>query len=116
MAHSDEQPEHIERADRKEEQVDRLAALYGLTPKVETAIIDAVQAGNARRIRTLVAPLHPADQADLLEWMPVRTAGALVRFLGDHLDANVLHLHRTFHGSDFCDLCVGAAYLDGMPS
>ncbi len=90
MAHSDEQPEHIERADRKEEQVDRLAALYGLTPKVETAIIDAVQAGNARRIRTLVAPLHPADQADLLERMPVRTAGALVRFLGDHLDAETL--------------------------
>ena len=90
MAHSDEQPEHSDRTDRKDEQVDRLAALYGLTPKVETAIIDAVQAGNARRIRTLVAPLHPADQADLLERMPVRTAGALVRFLGDHLDAETL--------------------------
>jgi magnesium transporter len=77
-------------SERREESGDRLAALYGLTPKVETAIIDAVQAGNARRLRTLVAPLHPADQADLLERMPARTAGALVRFLGDHLDAETL--------------------------
>ena len=69
---------------------DRLAALYGLTPKVETAIIDAVQAGAVRRLRTLVAPLHPADQADLLERMPARTATSLVRFLGDHLDAETL--------------------------
>ena len=90
MAQSDELPEHVEWTERKDEQVDRLAALYGLTPKVETAIIDAVQAGNARQIRSLVAPLHPADQADLLERMPVRTAGALVRFLGDHLDAETL--------------------------
>tara|TARA_B100001093_G_scaffold162836_1_gene155206 strand:+ start:453 stop:1853 length:1401 start_codon:yes stop_codon:yes gene_type:complete len=74
----------------KDDRSDRLAALYGLTPKVETAIIDAVQAGAVRRLRTLVAPLHPADQADLLERMPVRTAISLVRFLGDHLDAETL--------------------------
>ena len=74
----------------KDDGSDRLAALYGLTPKVETAIIDAVQAGAVRRLRTLVAPLHPADQADLLERMPARTATSLVRFLGDHLDAETL--------------------------
>ena len=74
----------------KDDRSDRLAALYGLTPKVETAIIDAVQAGAVRRLRTLVAPLHPADQADLLERMPARTAMSLVRFLGDHLDAETL--------------------------
>ena len=84
MAHDSENNE------RKEDGADRLGALYGLTPKVETAIIEAVQAGAVRRLRTLVAPLHPADQADLLERMPVRTAGALVRFLGDHLDAETL--------------------------
>ena len=76
--------------ERKDDGSDRLAALYGLTPKVETAIIDAVQAGAVRRLRTLVAPLHPADQADLLERMPARTATSLVRFLGDHLDAETL--------------------------
>ena len=79
--------EHVE---RKDEGTHRLAALFGLTPKVETAIIDAVQAGAVRRLRTLVAPLHPADQADLLERMPARTATSLVRFLGDHLDAETL--------------------------
>ncbi|MDC0649545.1 magnesium transporter [Candidatus Puniceispirillum sp.] len=79
-----------EQIERKDDGGDRLAALYGLTPKVETAIIDAVQTGAVRRLRTLVAPLHPADQADLLERMPARTATSLVRFLGDHLDAETL--------------------------
>ena len=79
-----------EEIERKDDGSDRLAALYGLTPKVETAIIDAVQAGAVQRLRTLVAPLHPADQADLLERMPARTATSLVRFLGDHLDAETL--------------------------
>jgi len=79
-----------EEIERKDDGSDRLAALYGLTPKVETAIIEAVQAGAVRRLRTLVAPLHPADQADLLERMPARTATSLVRFLGDHLDAETL--------------------------
>ena len=84
MMHDNEQIE------RKDGGSKRLAALYGLTPKVETAIIEAVQAGAVRRLRTLVAPLHPADQADLLERMPARTAASLVRFLGDHLDAETL--------------------------
>ena len=84
MMHDNEQIE------RKDDGSERLAALYGLTPKVETAIIEAVQAGAVRRLRTLVAPLHPADQADLLERMPARTAASLVRFLGDHLDAETL--------------------------
>ena len=79
-----------EEIERKDDGSDRLAALYGLTPKVEAAIIEAVQAGAVRRLRTLVAPLHPADQADLLERMPARTATSLVRFLGDHLDAETL--------------------------
>ena len=33
------------RFDRRDDSSDRLASLYGLTPKVETAIIDAAQAG-----------------------------------------------------------------------
>ena len=31
--------------DRSDDQSDRLTSLYGLTPKVESAIIDAVQSG-----------------------------------------------------------------------
>jgi magnesium transporter len=79
-----------EQIERRDDGSERLKALYGLTPKVETAIIKAVQVGAVRRLRTLVAPLHPADQADLLERMPARTAASLVRFLGDHLDAETL--------------------------
>jgi magnesium transporter len=79
-----------EQIECKDDGSDRLAALYGLTPEVETAIIEAVQAGAVRRLRMLVAPLHPADQADLLERMPARTAASLVRFLGDNLDAETL--------------------------
>ena len=79
-----------ENIDRKEDGNDRLAALYGLTPKVEMAIVEAVQMGATRRICSLVAPLHPADRADLIERMPIRTASSLVRFLGDNLDAETL--------------------------
>ena len=79
-----------EKADHKEDGNDRLTALYGLTPKVEKAIIEAVQEGAVRRLHSLFLPLHPADQADLLERMPTRTASSLVRFLGDHLEAETL--------------------------
>ena len=50
-----------EQADHKKDGNDGLSALYGLTPKVETAIIEAVQEGAVRRLRSLVVPLHPAD-------------------------------------------------------
>ena len=65
--------------ERKDDQLDRLTSLYGLTPKVETAILEAVQSGAVRRVRTLIAPLHPADQADLLERMPTRSASAILQ-------------------------------------
>ena len=77
-------------SERKDDQLDRLTSLYGLTPKVESAIIDSVQRGAVRRLQTLVAPLHPADQADLLERLPTSSATAMVRLLGDHLDAETL--------------------------
>ena len=76
--------------ERKDDQPDRLTSLYGLTPKLETAILEAVQSGAVRRVRTLIAPLHPADQADLLERMPTHSASAMVRLLGDNLDAETL--------------------------
>ena len=69
---------------------DRRLSLYGLTPKVETAIIDSVQKGAAQRVRALMAPLHPADQADLLERISVGIAASLIRFLDDDLNAETL--------------------------
>ena len=47
--------------------VDQLSSLYGMTPKVEVAVIQALAEGHTRRVRALVSPLHPADQADLIE-------------------------------------------------
>ena len=70
--------------DRRDDS-NRLAALYGLTPKVESAIVAAIREGADDRCRALVAPLHPADQADLLERLPKPQSAALVRMLGDCL-------------------------------
>ena len=53
--------------DPRDNRNDGHLSLYGLMPKVETAIINAVQKGAAQRVRALISPLHPADQADLLE-------------------------------------------------
>ena len=74
----------------KRDDGDRLAALYGLTPKVESAIVTAISTGAEDRARALLAPLHPADQADLLERLPPFRAAELVRILGDSLDAETL--------------------------
>ena len=85
----DRKADQVEPVDKREDG-DRLAALYGLTPKVESAIATAVQGGANDRARALVAPLHPADQADLLERLPPAQAAELVRILGDSLDAETL--------------------------
>ena len=83
------QAQHAEAVERRDDG-DRLAALYGLTPKVESAIVAAISGGAEDRARALVAPLHPADQADLLERLPPAQAAELVRILGDSLDAETL--------------------------
>ena len=83
-------PAEAEDAHDRRDDGDRLAALYGLTPKVESAIIAAITGGAEDRARALVAPLHPADQADLLERLPAQQAAALVLTLGDGLDAETL--------------------------
>ena len=79
-----------EQLDRRDNNNEARLSLYGLTPKVETAIIGAVQKGAAQRVRTLMAPLHPADQADLLERMPAGIAASLIRYLDDHLNGKTL--------------------------
>ena len=97
-------------AERKDDQADRLTSLYGLTPKVESAIVKAVQSGAVHRLRALVAPLHPADQADLLERLPTSSATAMVRSLGDHLDAETL----TYVDETTREAIIGAIGTDGL--
>lgn len=43
------------------------AALYGLRPTVVRAVLTAVGDGDQERVRGLLYPLHPSDQADLIE-------------------------------------------------
>ena len=94
---------------------DRLAALYGLTPKVESAIIDAIAGGAEDRARALVAPLHPADQADLLERLPAPQAAALVRTLGDGLDAETLAFLNENTRDEIVDVMGVAALARQLP-
>jgi magnesium transporter len=67
-----------------------LSSLYGMTPKVEVAVITALADGNTRRVRALVAPLHPADQADLVERLNTAQRNRLFIMLGPVLDPETL--------------------------
>ena len=93
----------------------RLAALYGLTPKVESAIVAAIREGAEDRCRALVAPLHPADQADLLERLPKPQSAALVRMLGDGLDAEVLAYLGETTRDEIVDVMGMAALARQLP-
>ena len=67
-----------------------LASLYGLTAKVEAAIVDAIADGNAHRARALVFPLHPADRADLYERLGRPQRLWLYHILGPARDPDTL--------------------------
>lgn len=53
-------------------------------------VLAAVDAGDDSGARTLVAPLHPADIADLIEQTPADDRRDLVRALSDLIDADVI--------------------------
>ncbi len=53
-------------------------------------VLAAVEAGDDSGARTLVAPLHPADIADLIEQAPADDRPELVRALSDLIDADVI--------------------------
>jgi magnesium transporter len=113
--HHAEPTETVHAADRRDDG-DRLAALYGLTPKVESAIVAAIASGAEDRARALVAPLHPADQADLLERLPAPQAAALVRTLGDGLDAETLAFLDESTRDEIVDVMGVAALARQLPA
>ena len=78
------------RSDSQDPNALQVASLYGLTPKVEDAILDALEAGQHSRVRMLVAPLHPADQADLLERVKPSICANLIAALGEDLDPEAI--------------------------
>lgn len=112
MAGNSDQSDRIERRDDLGE---RLASLYGLTPKVESAIIEAIDAERDSRARSLMAPLHPADQADLLERLPTRKAAVLVRMLGDGFDAEMLSYLDESTREEIVDVMGVAALARQLP-
>jgi len=74
----------IDQPDSRHDEDDRLR------PEYVTAVLDAVEDGDAERARDLVSPLHPADIADLLELSPADRRGAVAAALGDLVGAEVL--------------------------
>ena len=61
-----------------------------LSPEFVEAVVAHVEAGEDQAARDLVAPLHPADVADLFELVPSDVRGALAAALADELDGDVL--------------------------
>jgi magnesium transporter len=61
-----------------------------LRPEFVDRVLDAVDAGDDETARDLVAPLHPADVADLIELAARDERDGLVRALAGMVDADVL--------------------------
>lgn len=61
-----------------------------LTPEFVAAVIDNVEQGNIEAARELVAPLHPADIADLFELAPSDARRPMAAALAEILDGDVL--------------------------
>ena len=68
--------DHNDRGERKHEALDRLTSLYGLTPKVESAIVAAVDQQLESRARALVAPLPTRYSDALPSWLAAGLAGS----------------------------------------
>ena len=61
-----------------------------LTPDFVAAVIHHVEAGEIEAARALVAPLHPADIADLFELVPSDARQPLATAIAEKLDGDVL--------------------------
>ncbi len=61
-----------------------------LKPEFVSAVLEAVEAGDAERAHALAEPLHPADIADLVELAPAEDRKALVDAIADLIDGDVL--------------------------
>jgi magnesium transporter len=64
--------------------------LYGMTPKLEAAVIRALAQERLTVLPRLLRPLHPADQADLIERLGGEERDRLVSAMGAALDPEVL--------------------------
>ena len=60
-------------------------SLYGLTPEVENAISISIEKNNKLELLKLISPLHPADQADMLERLTSEKLVTAISLLGKNL-------------------------------
>ncbi len=67
-------------------------------------VLDAVEAGDDAAARVLVAPLHPADIADLFEVAPADDRPALARALAELVDADVIAEMNDYVREELIDL------------
>ena len=88
MVHNDEKIKLDENFSNNDDS--NFKSLYGLTPVVENTIIDAISNKNARSLKKLIEPLHPADQADMLERLTDEQISDFLGLLGKSLDPEVL--------------------------
>ena len=74
-----------------------------LKPEFVRAVIDKLEEGDEEGARALVAPLHPADIADLFELAPHEWRGPLAAALKDVLDADVFAEMNDYVREDLID-------------
>jgi magnesium transporter len=74
-----------------------------MKPEFVRAVLDAVDAEDFEGARSLVAPLHPADIADLFELTPHEDRAALAHALSDMLDADVFAEMNDYVREDLID-------------
>ena len=65
-------------------------SLYGLTPIVENTIKLSLKKKNRQGLKRLIEPLHPADQADMIERLSNENLNSFLNLLGKTLDPEVL--------------------------
>src|SRR3989337_2690563 len=58
------------------------APLYGMTPKLESAVVRALDQDRLSVLPRLLRPLHPADQADLIERLGAEGRSRLIAAMG----------------------------------
>ena len=61
-----------------------------MTPKLEAAVVRALEEERFSIMPRLLRPLHPADQADLIERLDADDRAALIEAMGAALDPEVL--------------------------
>ncbi len=68
----------------------QLVSDFGLTPKVEDAILTALKEQNTAKIVSLIAPMHPSDQAEIFNRSSGDQCEGLLKLIGEKLDPEVI--------------------------